>query len=254
MQKIVLILGIIIFSTGCSVQRSGGIKRSEPVIKDTAGSLTDVLKEQNITNESFIIEKAEIEVTGQDGTERMLANVKFSNSKEFLISIRSRAGIEAARIYISSDTILINDRINRKFIHTSSVYIDTKYGVSKDLMPLLFGDYIGKVMNNQDMEDCNNGMLNTDCLVNGLRIRYTVDCDVGKANFAVKEDSFTNQGIEFKYDNFFRNGEKWIPREIEMTDLKRQIKILIRIEKISFPWEGKTELIPGNRYEIIELL
>ena len=254
MQKIALIVCIIIISYGCSVNRiskSSIIESSDQVERS---SLVDAIKEQNITNGSFIIQRAEIEITGPDHSDKMIANIKFSSSKEFLISIRGKTGIEAARIFISSDTILANDRINRKLFYASSKYLKTRYGLSEATLPLLFGDYIGTMLLDKNVEDCEEGILSKDCLVEGVKIRYIIDCNKGKPVSALGESSLENVGINFSYKEFFKYQGKWIPGKIELEDLFGETKIIIRIKKLSFPWDGEIEFIPGNRYKIVELI
>ena len=45
-----------------------------------------------------------------------MATIKYELPDKYLISIRSKAGIEAARIFITKDTVLINDRIKSNSI------------------------------------------------------------------------------------------------------------------------------------------
>ena len=70
--------------------------------------------------------------------------LKFEYPDKYLISIKSRTGIEGARIYISEDTILFNDRINKKMYYGSSLYLKRKYGLTTNFLPLIFGDIVSR--------------------------------------------------------------------------------------------------------------
>lgn len=254
MQKVAVIILVIIVSNSCSVERirrSAEIQKSAQITKE---NVADIVKEQNITKGSFIIQKADIEIFGRDGSDKMMANIKFNNENEYLISLRGKTGIEAARIYLSVDTILANDRINRKIVCSSPEYFKTRYGVSLSFLPLLIGDYIGDKLKNNSEEDCVDGFLYTDCINEGVKIRYTVDCNKEKIISAIVESSKDAAIIHFKYNEFFKYRGKWIPGKIELKDSLRDIKIIMEIKKISVPWDGEIEFIPGNRYEINRLI
>ena len=63
-------------------------------------------EDQNITNTDFYIQKAEIEFTNKDNRQKFLCSIKYQRPDKYLISIKSRTGIEGARIYVSEDSII----------------------------------------------------------------------------------------------------------------------------------------------------
>jgi len=254
LQKITLIICLLIISSGCSVNRIRKSSEVETSAIKARGNIADIMKEQNLTNGPFIIQRADIEVIGLDQSEKIITNIKFNSSNEFLISIRGKTGIEIARIFVSSDTILANDRINRKMFCASPEYLKTRYGLSISFLPLLLGDFIGNNLLAKNEKDCYEGFLSNDILVEGVKIRYTVDCDKGKLVSAIGESSLDDVKICFNYSEFFKQNGKWIPGKIEFEDSFRKTKILIEIKKISLPWDGEIEFIPGNRYEINRLI
>ena len=77
MSKVKIILILTILCSGCFVSRNE--KSEVPVIFDklVGERLYEALRGQNLTNESFFIEKAEIEIIGKEGTDRLIANIKF---------------------------------------------------------------------------------------------------------------------------------------------------------------------------------
>ena len=254
MQKIVVILILGILSAGCSITRSRSNKDLKISKELFSGNVLESVKNQNITNTGFFIQKAEIEVITQDGKEKLIGSVKFEHPDKYLISIKNRTGIEGARIYISEDTILFNDRINRKMYYGSSVYLKRKYGFTTNFLPLIFGDIVLEKNYRESKEKCSGDKINTDCLVQGVILNYDISCKKRKSTLVSQLNSFVQRGIEFKYDNFTNSGNIIIPTKIELKEAQYNLTIRINIVKIELPWNGKIEFVPGRNYEIIELL
>jgi hypothetical protein len=254
LQKIIVILLLATFSAGCSVTRN--ISNRDPEISKEliSDNILESVKNQNITNTNFFIQKAEIEVITENGKEKLIGSVKFENPDKYLISIRNRSGIEGARIYISEDSILFNDRINRKMYYGSSVYLKRKYGLTTNFLPLIFGDIVLEKNYRESKEKCSADRIITDCLVQGIILNYNISCKNRKSISVSQLNSFVQRGIEFKYDNFIKSGNIIIPIKIELKEAQYNIAIKINIVKIELPWNGKIEFVPGRNYEIIELL
>lgn len=254
MRKIAIILLLGIFSTSCSVTRNKG-ERNLEISKDLlSGNILESIKKQNITNRSFFIQKAEIEIITQNGKLKLIGNIKFENPDKYLISIKNRTGIEGARIYISNDTILVNDRINKKLYSGSSLYLKRKYGITTSFLPLIFGDILLDEKNEEGKEKCSGDKLNIDYLVQGVLLNYDIDCKKRKIILVNQINNFVQKGIEIKYESFINSGNILIPTIIELEDSQFNTTIKIRIVKIEFPWNGSVEFVPGKGYELIELL
>jgi hypothetical protein len=253
LQKISYILLIIILSAGCSVNRIGRTKSYDMLTDNQSTGIYDGLLNQNITKENFYIQKAEIEVISQEGSEKLLGTVKFKSPDNYSISIKSRTGIEAVRIFISSDTILINDRINKKLFCGSPDYLKSKYGITASVLPILFGDYVDSSLQEDVNIQCAGGIFERICNIEGIKISYIIDCGKRKSVIAKGKSSTGAQGIEIQYSEFKKVGTKLIPENIEINDAKKDTTIKIKIVKIEAPWDGLVEFIPGIRYEIVEL-
>ncbi|MCX6253758.1 MAG: DUF4292 domain-containing protein [Bacteroidia bacterium] len=254
MQKIILILFVVILSTGCSVIRNGSKKNYKSGSEILPEKLFESIRKQNITLDNFFIQKAEIDIVTKNGKEKLLGSIKFRKPDKYLISIKSKIGIETARIFISNDTILVNDRINRKQYFGSTQYLEIKYGINDSVLPLIFGDYVAEILSDKIVEKCPNGKLDVDCIVGGIRIKYLIDCKRGKSILTIAEKGSNDNKIEFNYGSFIKTGDALIPRKIEIKDLQSMTTIEIRIKKIETPWDGNIEFIQGNRYELMQLL
>ena len=101
-----------------------------------------VLLNQNLTARSFFIEKAEFKISSGDGEKSGIGTVKFQMPDKFLISIKSKAGIEVARIFLTGDSIFINDRFNKKLYYGSTSYLKSKYGYYNIIIASILGDYV----------------------------------------------------------------------------------------------------------------
>ena len=253
MWKISFILFLLILSTGCSVIRSGRNRNygiSKEIISD---KLFENIIKQNITLNNFFIQKSEIEISSQEGTQKVLGSVKFETPGKYLISIKSITGIEIARIFIYEDTIRINDRINRKQYSGSNQYLKSKYGITTSVLPVLFGDYITDNLYDSKAI-CTEDKLDNITIIDGIKIKYIIDCKKGKIISAVSGKRVNEEKIEIQYGSFFRNGNGYIPGEIEINDFQKKIKIYIKIKRIEYGWSGKIEFIQGNKDELIQLL
>lgn len=254
MRKIIIILIVGIFTGGCSVTRKIGNKSIENSAKLLSDNVLESIKRQNLTDSSFFIQKAEIDVKTKTGKERFICNIKFKSPDEYLISMKSRSGIEGARIYISKDTVLVNDRINKKMYFGASDYLKKKYGLAQNCFPLIFGDIVLDNNYETGQEKCSEDKLEINCFINGVKLNYDIDCHKRKVILVNQMSNFVHRGMRIKYDDFFNIGNILIPKIVELEDSEFNTTIRIKILKVEFPWNGTIKFIPGTGYELIELV
>ena len=240
--------------TGCSVfgrsGRSLAIDHPNPV----SNNILESTENQNITNAGFFIVKSEIEIITQDGREKYLASIKFEKPDRYLISVKSRTGIEGARIYISKDSILVNDRINKNFYSGNSFYLKKKFGLTPGFLPLIFGDVILDKNSEDAVEKCTGSKILIECHVKGVILNYEIDCNKRKVVAVNQINNFDKNVIKLKFGNFFNAGSNLIPKIIEFDDSQFNTIVKIRVVKVETPWEGSIKFIPGKGYELIELV
>lgn len=251
MPKIIFI-SLIVFTLGCS-----GIRRTGRSAADISGrgdfTSAEILKSRNLTNNNFFIQKAEIDVSSEEMSGKFIASIKFVIPDKYLISVRSRTGIEVARILLSADTVLINDRINRKLYHGDPEVVNIRYGIPLDIMPILLGDYVSDSEQDNTIQKCSGGMIKVENYVKGMKVNYTVDCRKAKIVKAEQEGSMSNVITEIEYDDFGKIGNTLMPGLIRIMHVKTMTSLILRIGKTESPWEGNIDFIPGSRYELIEL-
>lgn len=247
MQKIVSISILLFLLSGCTVFRSG--KKSMPEATDENIFSTAEILNNNITAGDFNIQKAEIQYIDSSGSEiKFIANLKYKHGGLYLASIRTRSGIEAARVFITKDTLLLNDRINKRLYCGSSEYIERKYGITADALPLIIGDLIYN-KKEEAMVSCTEGQNKIIEKLGDSRITYTVDCKKKKAQeVAISREQIEKQ-IIIRYENFNLYEGRIYPRNIEIEESTRKSMIKIEIFRIEFNNPEELKFIPGNNYE-----
>jgi len=254
LRKVVIISIQCILIAGCSVTRNVIVEKPDNTNRFTSDNIAESVSEQNITNGGFFIEKAEIELNNDKGKEKFIANIKFEAPDKYLISLKSRSGIEGARIYLSKDTILINDRINQIEYYGTSFYLRKKYGFSMSTLPLIFGDLVveGNFKNNGNK--CIEDRLKLECEVKGVDLNYSIDCKKRKVILVNQINNLVQPGVKIKYDRFHIIGYILVPETIELEDYQYNTSIRIKVIKIVKPWNGNLKFVPGKGYELIELV
>ena len=246
MQNVISITIIGILFSGCSVFR--GERKSTPSWEYASElSVTDVI-ESNLTNYDFIIQKAEIQYI-EEGTEvNLIASLKHRADNKFLVSLRTKSGIEIARIFISEDTLLINDRINKKLYYGSSGYLEEKYGISFLALPLIFGDIIiSKPI--QEKIFCKDGKGEIKAKIDTRNVSYLLNCTYRKVTNIKIENENKENHIEISLAEFKNMGANIYPGIIELTENVENSKVRIEIRKIEFNSVDNVNFLPGANYE-----
>ena len=239
---------------GCSISKKLVNTTSKYSSKHITDNILEDVKEKNITNLNFYIEKAEIEIITEKETEKYSGSIKFEKPDKYLISLKSRTGIEGARIYISNDSILVNDRINRKLYYANSFYLEKKYGFNLSCVPLIFGDIVLEKGYEENRGKCLENRFKIDCLVKGLRLSYDIDCNKRKVISVNEINNYVQQSLKFKYDSFLSIKDNLVPKIMEFEENQHNIHIRVKIKKVEFLWNGSIKFIPGRGYELIKLV
>jgi hypothetical protein len=222
-------------------------------IQDTDLKTIESVIVNNLSAENFHIQKADISVTQDNFSTRFTASIKFRKPDTMLITVRSRAGIEAGRGLITKDTILINDRINNKLMVGSPSVIGPKYGIEPALFFVLFGDMIVKETDKNRVVNCIKGISREEYEINGKRVEYIIDCKKRKATQAYLAGDIKSGNITIRFSDIADIDQMKFPRRIEINDDLSSLNILLEIRKIERPWNGKIGFVPGQGYKVIVL-
>lgn len=251
MQKVIAILILLlVISNNCSVsRRSGPLEAKAP-----EGSFMEKVISNNLTQQSFNIQKAEINLVNPEVTEKITATVKFKKPDTIMVSIKSFAGIEAARFFMTSDTMLVNDRINRQILYGNPSDFYRRYGFRIEMAGIIFGDFLGDIKDISGDYNCKNGgTIERNVFKERQRIRYTIDCKSRKAQYAEAVSFDSGQIIKFYFRDFKKAGKITYPVNIRIVDEKTSSQIEINIKRIDIDWSGSVKFIPGQGYEKVEI-
>ena len=243
-----ILLSLII--AGCSVTR----RNTAVVYQEGSGKFisTDRIIALNVTNYDFNILKAEIEIKNEIESRKMIGNLKYKKPGTYLISLRSQAGIEAARIYVSMDTILINDRLNKKLYYGSPEHLLNKYGISTSILPVIVGDYISEEADNIQIK-CTNNQASIRQITGDKEILYNISCGKRKVTDIISTDPLSGKGISIKFDKFEESENILMARKIKIADSAGETSISINIMKVEPGRESEITFIPGKNYEKVLL-
>ncbi len=250
MQKIIyIIVCLLLVCAGCSSAR----RVSGPGYDGTDDGMAvmDGVLRNNITNYGFNIKRIDINYNINGVSGRFIAAVRHRNPDTVLIVLKHTTGIEIGRVYMDSDTILINDRINRRLMYGDPGNLEAKYGIDKKAIMIILGDIliddVNEIRKYKNM-NCQKGILKSQARINERNINYEIDCGNLKTVSATITRGNVNDKISVWYDNFIRRGNYVFPGRIEAEDIGNKARIIAEIRNIEIPWEGRIEFIPGKGY------
>jgi hypothetical protein len=250
--KLFSVLSICIL-VSCSVTRRSAVPQPKPGYGPVTSDNAESVARNNVSQYDFFIKKAEISVRDESYSENFNANIRFKRPDSLLISLRSKLGIEAARIFLTSDTLMINDRINKKLILGNTRNLESKYGIDFRLIFTLFGDFIIDKDDESRKLNCVNGIYSDTFLINGRRVDYKADCRRKKITEAYFEGSLTKGNINIGYGRYKNFGGLILPQEIRMMDDLSGLTVNIEIVSAEPGWNGKITFVAGGNYDIIYL-
>jgi hypothetical protein len=241
-----LILIPFIFLSGCAIKRvASDIPYSSGTL--TLEQLIDSVFKRNISEVGYFIEKADILINTNGKNEKYLFTARFQKPDKFLVSIRNTAGIEGARIYITKDSVFVNDRIHSHLLSGKTSLLERKTGIPADLKKVAFGDLIFGNEKSVKREERDEKQIVIARVINNYEWKVILDPDLRKVR--AYEITNTNNGMKgtIKFENFSK-GKRPVPLLITFEDKERNIIARLRIYRIQIPWNGEIEFIPGRNY------
>jgi hypothetical protein len=241
------------FAAGCSLSRKAANLNDHLNESNESGNILENVARQNLTSAGFLVQKAEVEFNNQNGKQKFLATIRFEFPDKYLISLKSKTGLEGARIYISKDSLFVNDRINKKMYFGTTLNLTRKFGLNQSLLPLLFGDLVLEKYQKTLKEKCIDDKLEINFVIRGIDINYSIDCNYGKSSLVIVKSNYLQGGVKLTSKEYMKAGSILIPKVLEIEDSITNTKIRIRFIKIVYPWNGNVKFLPGKGYELIEL-
>ena len=250
-KEIIIILALIIIA-GCSVKRKGSPSARGSDFKSSGMLNVSDVTELNFTTQSFFISRADVNISGDGISQSVNATIKFAKPDSFLISLRAFAGIEVARIFLTSDTILMNDRFNSTLYFGSNQNVKKRFGFDLMFFPVLLGDLItGRQA--LPVINCNEGNAVLREFRREYIINYFIDCQTKKCTEVKVENELMSDYISIEFDNFGKENKFVFPRHLKINNFANFASCEIAIRRIEFNEGSRIEFIPGRNYNMVEI-
>ena len=236
---------MIVFS-GCSAVKTGKTRiiNKSLISKDNIGET----RKNNLSNNDFNVQRAEVVSNVNGDEQKFMASFKYKLPGIWLISMKSNTGIEAARVWITADTVLINDRLHKKLYYGKSSSLEKKYGIPVKAIPVLIGDFIEAEKMINDSIQCIEGINEEVAKFENFKVEYLISCRENKM-ISTKILNPGKSDILISYSKIHKIENKKFPAKIRINDSEEKIVIVIQIRKIDFSKIDKMNFIPGKGYE-----
>lgn len=253
MRKVILFILLAILLAGCSATRKRSIT---PVTDESvifADKFYDDLKETNLSSKGFYISRADIDVNTPSLEIKLIGTVKFRFPDSLFISLRTRTGIEAGRLLLTDDTVLVNDRINRQVHYGDPDDLERKFNISASAIFAVFGDFIGQPAFNVSQIKCIDGMHLCETMSGGYTLNYEIDCYNRKARKAVISGDTPGKEVQAFFSDYNRYGKIRVPASIRvvLSNNKGEFEAVIR--NMETDWKGDIDFITGRNYRKVRI-
>ena len=250
MRKALIII-LLISTYGCAPKKYAA-ESSDKAGESALEEVIDRVMRNNLSEESFYIEKASVKVNINNKSNKYLFSIKYAKPDIFLISIKNTTGIEGARVYITKDSVLINDRIGKRLIVGKLKDIDRITGFPWVLFKALFGDLVlNEVRSKPDITRLFNSVVILQGY-NGKVMKSVLNPGIGKVMSASLINENQKEELAVSYSRFDKS-DKHSPGVIEVKVTNRNFSAQIKIEKVQPLWNGGIEFIPGKGYSKEEI-
>jgi hypothetical protein len=228
----------------------GSGRKSNTVTGIKQGYATDVgmINAKNIASVPFSISRMRMFYTEGSNTNRLTANMKYHPDRGYLISARSVAGIEIARILFSDDTLHILDRVNRVYYINTTKDIVKRFGIRPDKVPSLFGHIDideERYIINQECSDTlifnNNGLSGSE--------EFKLDCGSMELVQYTYYDSGGKNDLELYYAGYKSIEKFTYPGEINLINRNRNISLRVIIDRIDLMEDYTVKFSINEAYE-----
>lgn len=254
MQKIArfIIVFTLVFSA-CSTARKAGKTNNSATLDDSAGNRLETVISNNISNNDFYIRRADIKIRQENVTVNLNASIKFRRPDSLMISVRSGIGVEAGKGFLTGDTVIVNDRFNRKLMVGDPEEIRSKYGIDPALVYVILGDMIVGKDDYRSLLNCQKGEFRRQYDVDGRTVEYTVDCQKRKVKRVYLEGDIRTGNITIILSDLVKDGNITYPEKIAINDDLKELDIEIEIKRIESPWSGSIGTVGGQGYRVVKI-
>lgn len=252
MLRIFQLIGLIALLglTACKGTKQAIALKEAATIKKRIASV----KAANLDFEHALLTgKARIQLPGQSGKTSVGIRIQMQRGKEDWIVMRASKIIEAGRVKITSDSVIILDKLNQRVfrcgIELAKEYTGLDANV-RDLQDLLLGNYNPMSNNVQLAGSLNGNPLVLKELAGLISFLYHIDTGLNKlVMMDVKTDSSQQHSV-ITYGEFEEQSNKKIPKEINVEVLAPQeISFELTYRKIDLKSQQRMQFSVPSHYE-----
>lgn len=227
--KIAVLVFIITVFISC---KSAKISRTTVTeTEDIETTCVEEIRSRNLFNGPISIDKISVILEEGNNTRRFRAYLRYNGTDSMLLSIRTIAGIEAARILLTDKKVEIVDRINKIYYTGKTKELGKRYGFAKFDAAIIFGDLI-EIEQREKEINCVNGQAEFVDGSKNIIYGYNIDCDKKKLKeikvYKRNDDKIISgefKEIEEKNNLFYPGVINW--------DLTGQTRIELRVKRAS---------------------
>jgi len=250
--KIIGVSIIIAVMSSCSSIKISDTEGRKGTFEVNKEKLLERVKANNIIKEQLAINKIAITYKERGKKRRFKANLKYNGADSMLISIRTFAGIEAARVLIKEDSIKIIDRINKIMYIGETDKIVAKYGVNKEFIDLFFGDII-KIEIEKRRLQCKGGIVEISEYERNKTVDYYIDCNINKIVKVEGHWGVENQNVKGTFSNFRNDKGFMYPGSITWLLDQQGIELEVEMENLARIENTNILFSTGKGYSITKL-
>jgi hypothetical protein len=246
----------VILSVGCKTKKIvTPIAKAVEVVKPSSSELliTKIKSQENSFD--YFSAKGQISYTERNSSQDFDVSLVMEKDKYIWISVTVLFGIEAARIKISNDSVIILDRIHHKCIVADYAYLKKTSNVDlhlSQLQQMLIGNPAFELNEKQSIVDT----VLTNIIVYTL-INTQKQTTFYNNNFYLSknilEDKNVNRQFTVEYSNPYTHNNNAYPTNVNIN-IRAEKNIDCKFKLSNFVFEKKKESlfsIPGN-YEVIK--
>jgi hypothetical protein len=154
---------------------------------------------------------------------------------------------------MTEDTVLINDRMNRKLYYGSGNDITEKFGYSFKLLPVLFGAFVLNYDKINEIRNCEEEVYIINSKFENYNLKYSISCRSDRLTSLVISDESDTKPVIISYYEIKKYGFVYYYSKVLINDLRGFNSLKIMIKKIEAPYEGFIEFVPGRNYERVRI-
>ncbi len=241
-----LAICFLLFTFSCKARKQLVVKQVaiDSAIKpvDTKKNKLDAIRAgQTIFNSFSGKARSVLNIDGSSND--VTLNIRIKRDEKIWISITAIAGIEAARVLITPDSILIINRLQSIYVKQPFSYINSVAGNQvnyKTIESLLVGNAIPELLNeNADIKTSPDSIVLTGNLQDlAYKLVVGPGMHVTQTNL---NDQNAAQSLQVTNRSFIQAGARVIPSQIDITSIVKDKKIQVNLHYIKTDFDQPQE-------------